>query len=300
MLRKKSNPQQNNMPTPAFDDIKVSTTTVIVNTNLNVQLQWLFDICPVYNSFPKKTSAKALKQYIMQLDPPYGTVVRVRYMGQHKGSVSNKKHFRNSLDMVMYVSKLVTIKIPQQGKFQLTGCIHQEHVTSCIRYLWAMLCCHPSHASSYTLLHTPETFTTIIDTVMTNKVFKLGFRVNRQNLDRYVNRHTPYNSLLETSFGYTGVNIKIPFSVDRNDLIFTKFEYHLTRQQWIKQTITYNEYVSLVPSRHQTKKYRNTFLVFHSGTAIMSGMTLYYMRDGFNEFMQIIDDAREQIEENIK
>ena len=135
---------------------------------------------------------------------------------------------------------------------------------------------------------------------MTNKVFKLGFRVNRQNLDRYVNRHTPYNSLLETSFGYTGVNIKIPFSVDRNDLIFTKFEYHLTRQQWIKQTITYNEYVSLVPSRHQTKKYRNTFLVFHSGTAIMSGMTLYYMRDGFNEFMQIIDDAREQIEENIK
>jgi hypothetical protein len=46
--------------------------------------------------------------------------------------------------------------------------------------------------------------------LMTNIDFNVGFTINRENLDKYINSNTDYNSLLETSFGYTGVNIKIP------------------------------------------------------------------------------------------
>ena len=44
---------------------------------------------------------------------------------------------------------------------------------------------------------------------MTNIDFNVGFNINREELDIYINSSTLFNSLLETSFGYTGVNIKI-------------------------------------------------------------------------------------------
>ena len=47
---------------------------------------------------------------------------------------------------------------------------------------------------------------------MRNIDFGLNFYVDREKLDEYFNTCTDYHSLLETSFGYTGVNIKIPIS----------------------------------------------------------------------------------------
>ena len=45
---------------------------------------------------------------------------------------------------------------------------------------------------------------------MTNIDFNVGFIINRENLDKHMNELENFNSLLETSFAYTGVNIKFP------------------------------------------------------------------------------------------
>jgi len=49
-----------------------------------------------------------------------------------------------------------------------------------------------------------------------------------------------------------------------------------------------------------TKKKYNTFLVFHSGNVIMSGMTKETMKDHFDCFQGMIREWRDQIEEKLK
>ena len=48
------------------------------------------------------------------------------------------------------------------------------------------------------------------------------------------------------------------------------------------------------------KKRYNTFLVFHSGNVIMSGMVTKYMRNVYNHFIDITKKARNEIEEKLE
>ena len=67
-----------------------------------------------------------------------------------------------------------------------------------------------------------DNFEAILVPAMRNIDFSLGFYVNREELDSYINEETEYTSLLETSFGYTGVNIKIPMNKDIRSLRLEK------------------------------------------------------------------------------
>ena len=42
-----------------------------------------------------------------------------------------------------------------------------------------------------------------------------------------------------------------------------------------------------------------TFLVFHSGNVIMSGLSKEYMEDTFNLFMNIVKTCKDKIEEKL-
>lgn len=292
-----------------FEQVGVSTTTVIVPTNLSFQLQWLYDQCTVIPRALTCRSTREMNKILESTPVKVGSLTLVQYKDQLKGFKPKKqrsRYFRNALSLVMYVGKLVTIKIPSQGKIQITGCTSEEHTRACIDSIWNMVSSHEQGPNTYTLINEKNPvlgdsrhFVYIIDVVMTNKVFKLGFLVNRQNLDQYINLQTEYTSLLETSFGYTGVNIKAPFKVDPCDSIFKRVVYDVDTQKWNIDALTYSDYTSMQPTRHRNKSYRNTFLVFQSGTAIMSGMTLEYMKNAYDHFMTIIKDCKPFIEELI-
>ena len=137
-------------------------------------------------------------------------------------------------------------------------------------------------------------------TVMTNIDFNLGFIVNREELDKYMNQSTKYNSLLETSFGYTGVNIKFPAHGYKNNALLPHITY---RGSWTDEMITYDSYYKGLSEKDQAKtkqkdKY-TTFLVFHSGNVIMSGLDKQHMEDTFTEFINIINDCKSVIEEKL-
>ena len=297
-----------------FDNINISTTTVIASTNLEIKLEWLYTVLPVTTIDISGVTIKTTKDFqnhVINLDPPYGSITMVQYKNDLKGfkiMKKKKKFFRNALSIVMYVGKLITIKIPTKGKLQMTGCITDDHSELCIKYFWDILSKLPNsnvvelgELESYKLIETNYLQTTL-RTVMTDIVFNLGFNVNRQNLDRYMNRCTDFNSLLETSFGYTGVNIKIPFELDNDIKSITSLKCN-EMGTWEKSVLSFGGYLKTLETKdHQkeiSKKRRNTFLVFHSGTAIMSGMTAYYMKDVYNKFNDILQNARDEIEEHI-
>lgn len=288
-----------------IDDINISTTTVIVTTNLNIHLDWLYHILSVdelSDDVVFKTT-KEFQNYIISKNPKEGTITMVQHKEKLKGFKIKKKKtrfFRNALSLVMYVGKLITIKVPKKGKLQLTGCITDEHTESCIRYLWEILSKYPQGEETYQFT-TDDYFKTNIRTVMTDIVFKLGFDINRQKLDRFMNQHTEFNSLLETSFGYTGVNIKIPFEMDMDQTLIKLL--WCKEGKWEQSYITYTDYLNTLSSKDKEKelhkKRKNTFLVFHSGTAIMSGMTIQYMKDIYYEFFGLLKNSRDEIEEHI-
>lgn len=288
---------------PNFKDIVVSTRTIIGTSNININIEDVFNQLEVvhYTVIPKK---RGRKKQVTVVNPNThlkdGDIITLKYQNELKGvdlskkkkKKINKKYFRNSLTVVMFLdNKFINFKISNNGKFQMTGCKFTDHAINCIKIFIDQIKHNYTKDIEVTFL-----------TVMTNIDFNLGFLVNRENLDIYINNFTEYNSLLETSFGYTGVNIKFPMEKDI-DMDLEKIILSLSENKWNHTNTTYKKFVKTLPikdqEKHKNKKRYNTFLVFHSGNVIMSGMVSKYMENVYNNFVNIIKQNKDNIEEQL-
>lgn len=292
---------------PKFDDISVSTKTIIGVSNLTIPINELYEVLNVekYIVIPKK---RGRQKKIYREDPnkdlKEGSIITLKYQDECRGvdlnakknkkkkTLTKKKFFRNALTVVMKVDeKFINFKISKNGKFQMTGVKYDEQAIKCIKFFWKKL--------EKTKFSQEKISVTFIN-VMTNIDFNVGFIINRENLDKHMNELENFNSLLETSFGYTGVNIKFPLK-EQIEMDLPKLSYD--GKNWSETIEKYSDYLETLPDvarfKEDAKKRYNTFLVFHSGNVIMSGMIPKYMRPVFNKFIDIIKNARSEIEEKL-
>lgn len=306
---------------------KISTRTVIASTNVEFKIHDIYEKLPAlelddsyrekyFSLIPVKKrrgrrkksedSLQALKQELDDLVKPVpGDIVAIYFRHNKKGLPQYLKYgvkfFRNALNIVMMIhsDKRVNLKLSQNGKIQMTGCKHEDDAKICLRYLFQHL---SSHCDDCVLPKGEEGRRGPLDicffTVMTNLDFNIGFHINRQRLNNLVNGKTIFNSLLETSFGYTGVNIKIEVPYDAEIGIDRMV---LDGDEWRFSTIKYETYLKsngepYYRTEKQKKRY-NTFLVFHSGNIIMSGMRLDKMLHHFKDFCDFLILHRKDIEE---
>lgn len=298
---------------PNFDKIEASTKTIIGVSNLKMSIEELFEKLPVveYVVIPKKRGRKKKVEDVNpNKDIQPGSIITLKWQDNLRGvdlkqknnkkSTSSSKYFRNALTIVMYLepNKLINFKISKNGKFQFTGPKHHYHAELGIKYFWNYI--RDDIKSSYTIDDKDQKFRVTFITVMTNIDFNLGFLVNRENLDKYINKFTEYNSLLETSFGYTGVNIKFPMS--------DKIEMDLKKMVWEDndfkyEKVKYTDYLENLSEKDKEKEFNkqryNTFLVFQSGNVIMSGLIRPYMKNIYYDFFNIINKCKNDIEEKI-
>jgi TATA-box binding protein (TBP) (component of TFIID and TFIIIB) len=180
----------------------------------------------------------------------------------------------------------------------MTGCKTHNHAEQCIKYIWKYIKDIPS-LYGFTSGNFIES---LFIPSMRNIDFSLGFLVDREKLNRYMSTQQKFHCLLETSFGYTGVNIKIPLENDISTMEVKKMTY--TKDGiWEEVWTTYQEYLNKLSDKdHQTKlnnpRY-NTFLVFHSGKVIMSGLTSRFMIDVYHYFLDIMRECYDSIEERL-
>jgi len=294
---------------PSFDDIKVSTKTFTATTNLNIEIEKLYQKLPItsYVVTPKKRGRKKKCDQVDQnkfIKP--GSIVTVKYENEIRGvelkpkkmkAGKKKKWFRNSVTVVIILDKPINFKVCRNGTFQMTGCKSHEHADKCVQYIWEYI---KDFNDIYSFTRGTNLETIVIPS-MRNIDFSLGFIVDREKLNRYMCTQKEFHCLLETSFGYTGVNIKVPLEKDITTMKVKKIteKNGIFNECWT----TYQEYIDILSPKEREVKLQadrhNTFLVFHSGKVIMSGLTADFMRDVYYFFLSIIRSAFEKIEERL-
>jgi TATA-box binding protein (TBP) (component of TFIID and TFIIIB) len=296
---------------PKFEDIKVSTKTFILMTNFKIKIKELFDFLPIteYIVIPKRRGRKKKSDKIdPNKDIESGSIITlelgedIRGVDLKKKKNSKKKkrgsYFRNAVTVVMFISnKKINFKISCNGHFQVTGCKNTTHAAICIKYIWSYI---KDTQHIYEINDSIPSVTFI--PAMRNIDFSLGFTIDREKLDEYINTQTEYTSLLETSFGYTGVNIKLKVYNKITDLNLKQMKY--IDEEWIEEfTTPYQTYLDILKPKEQEKKLKkerhNTFLIFHSGKAIMSGINSDFQRRSYYEFLDIIRKCYGIIKENL-
>jgi hypothetical protein len=299
--------------TVAFDDIGISTETIIGKTNCKINITELFAILPVtdYRVIPKKRGRrpkdeKKPEEQVLN----DGDIITLKLGPRLRGvdlktrkKAKNDNYFRNSVTIVMsYGGKLINFKISKNGKFQFTGCKNDSHSHKCLEYIIHYIAQNETNFKKVITMSPNTNIEVIYLTVMANINFSLGFCVNKEMLDDYINKHTVYYSLLETTFGYTGVNIKIPLA-NLNNIPITKMTLDRNTNQWVHEGLSYETYLTLLDDKERAKekskiKY-NTFLCFQSGNVILSSPHKECMRETYHEFLRIINGCRDVIEEKI-
>lgn len=299
----------NDLVFPEFDDIKVSTKTFTASTNLNIQIDELYKTLPItpYVVVPKKRGRKKKCEQIEHnktIKP--GSIITVKYENEIRGvelkpkktkTGKKKKWFRNSITVVIILDKPINFKVCRNGTFQMTGCKSHEHADKCVKYIWEYI---KNYSTIYSFTR-GTTLEAIFIPSMRNIDFSLGFIVDREKLNQYMCTQKEFHCLLETSFGYTGVNVKVPLTKDIKTMQVKKI---IEKDgEWQEVWTTYKEYLDILsPKERETKlqsERHNTFLVFHSGKVIMSGLTADFMREVYYYFLSIIRASFNKIEERL-
>lgn len=285
------------------------TKTYIIVTNLNIKKKYIFmnKILPITPYIVEKKKRGRKKNNAEQTHVNVvnsGSIIRIQSGNVYQGVVLKKQkekrenqtieYFRNSITCVMYcIDKLITFKISDKGTFQLTGCKTQKHAEMCVLYIWSYI---KSDHKAYSFI-TGTNLVMTIEPVMNNISFSADFRIDRKNLDHYINQHTPYISIYEEDFGYAGVNIKIPVNLD-TDIRISSNEYVFGKdKRVIRKTLSYKKYCSDKQKQKKNCDKLISFMVFRSGRVLMSGPHPAFMEEPYYIFLKLINEARKHIEE---
>ena len=295
---------------PEFDDIKVSTKTIIAKTNMTIDLRKLFDYLPITNYivFPKKRGRKKqIEKVEEKIIIESGSIITLKYENDVRGVEIKKKKidkkkkskwFRNSFTVVMVIdNKPINFKICQNGMMQITGCKFDSQAEDCVKFIWYYI---KEQKDIYKFTY-GDFLDIMFIPVMRNIDFSLGFNVDREKLAKYISTQTQYHCLLETSFGYTGCNSKVPINIDIRKMKIKKLSF--LDDNWFEKSSTYDEYLSKLTEKEINKKLNKerfvTFLIFHSGKVIQSSINSEFGRDSYYYFLEIIKSAFDEIEERL-
>lgn len=200
--------------------------------------------------------------------------------------------FRNAVNIIIKdeQNNLFNIKLSDKGNFQISGAKHLDRTYQAIQYLIELIlhCCPNAIIDTSSGEPIEISFTT----VMTNFIYDSGFKIDKEKLNQLMiddKSHDFYN-LFETSFGYTGLNLKLAMNPNDYDIKIPVFQW--SDHKWSQKEKKYS-------ALGKENKF-NSFLVFHSGKIIISGMNETTMNDAYVTFSDYIEKNRPIIQECIQ
>jgi len=312
---------------PKFNDVRVSTMTIICYTNLIINIDKFFEYIPT-TDFVSIKKKRGRKKKIQPEDPnrhiPPGSIISVSNKKDVSGTVIKTKKksgnfFRHSVTTIMMLEdkKMLNVKISKQGKFQMTGCKNIQNAIDFMKYLYSLLI-ETEEWIGETLftyktdnldledstedigIFQRETNNGLMATfkvAMMNIDFSAGYKIRRDLLNNFINKYTEYRSIYESSIT-TSVNIKIKSN--------NKFDKQLHRLRithegdCIEEQIAFEDFFGELSKKEQEddnkKEAFHTFRVFASGSITMSSSGME-MANVFYKLVKLLIENRERIEE---
>jgi hypothetical protein len=318
---------------PAFNNVQVSTMTVIVYTNLIINIRNVFRYLPVtpWTIVKKKRGRKKKGQpEDPNKDVPPGSVISLKHKKEVRGAIlkpvkassGDGEYWKHSVSVVMMLDqlKMLNVKVSRNGKFQMTGCKCMRHAVDFVKHLYSLMI-EAEEWSGETLFtykqdqndqgkedpaidnsskhdkSSEDGLVVLFKCVMKNIDFDAGFQIRRNRLNTLINHHTDFRSIFESSIG-TSVNIKLK-AVHHSDPQIDRLRITGAGEVF-EDTIPYEEFVQSLAAKDQkeerAKQAYHTFLVFASGSIIMSsaGREMEWI---FYKLVRILIDYRTVLEE---
>ena len=269
---------------------------------------------------------------------------------KNKPKKEYKTRFRNSITVVMMLqnNKKINFKISRNGVFQMTGCQSEKQAEDVVYYLWHYIAWNPklyefkteasSLQSKESSLQSPlqpplqssqsNKLIAIFNPVMRNINFNLGFLVNTEQLDEFINKKTTHRSEFEPNIGHTGVNVKFRVNTKPSTLAIVEYEtprwvnaikkklksealyirrsvreLETIQPEHYKYFVPYERYLDLLSPKDRRKTLKKqekkefSFIVFHSGITMMSAASIDQSKTYYYEFIKLINSGRNEIEE---
>lgn len=275
------------------NDLKISTRTVIATIH-----DCKFDIINIFKLFPLNSTFNSNFQTIFMYN-------NKETKGTHKKALKKTKtSFRNSVNIIIsYKESTYNIKISRLGKFHITGAKNIKDTTEVVKYILEVFLDMNDSNRDDCVTFEKKDIVVWFDIIMTNYIFDSGFKIDKQKLNKLLNETKLSNNfinLYETSFGYTGVNVKKLLDINTGEMsvnspVFTLNDFKNSNEnEWIE---TKRERTTF--GKKGATKF-NTYLVFHSGKVIVSGIQEELMEKDFREFQHFILSNKEYIQENIE
>ena len=257
----------------------ITTRTIISQVNLEFDIEKVFRDIPLYYNISGYENCAIVTMYHKE---------NIKGQTDIFEKKKNKSSFRNAVNIIIKVNtKFINLKLSKRGNFQITGCKNMEECFFSVQYLIELLLLTCKDC----IVSIPKDVTIYFYTVMTNLVFNTGYEIDRKKLSDIINQDKNFYNLFETNFGYTGMNVKLPLEDKMLPSTIPFYQFNVEKKEWKIDTCPFNK-----PS--QKKKF-NTFLIFHSGKIIMSGMCETAMEKHYSFFRHFLEQHANEIKEVI-
>ncbi len=291
-----------------FEEVGVSTKTVIAISNLIIDLEKFFNYVAITDFSPIEKKRGRKKRLV--IEPivkilPVGSIILVQRRKEHRGTLLKNKtkrsttFFLHSVTAVLALenNKFINIKVSSNGKFQITGCKSEKHYIDTMLYLFKSMRQIEIMTGErcYRFNNSESTLRVVFNTVMQNMDFNIGFNISRDKLDRFLNSSTEFVSIFEGSIS-TGVNVKVQ-SEQINDNELTQLHYDVIENKTEILKVPYTNYFNLLEEKERKKESNkdkhHTFLIFASGSIIMSSRGPDMKRVFYNLIQTLLQNRKE-------
>jgi len=267
-----------------FRSLPISTQTVMAYANCTFNIEAIFNKLPVEDIGDTP---------IKKIDGEHGKIYQLKRAGKVRGVSTKKGDFRNQITAYIYIlDKMITAKIFPTGKFHLTGCKHSKHQQNAVLELINHIRTANSKDEPTFKMEDQNPLNVILEVVMVNVDFHLGFDVDQKKLDKLLQcDNNEFYTIYETPVN-TSVNIKLDYP-DPNK---KKFRQVIIEGSINKPKVTFTT-TNICPKARKSNTRTHTFLVFSSSKVIQSGR--YYdseMEPAYQKFYDFISNNRKNIE----
>lgn len=273
-------------------------------------VNWVIDHISLFQYLPiiqlESDPFLNLKRTQIKLDVPNGSILQVKYKDVYKNvhvrgyGIEDKASsgcFSNSITIVMYIGKIIVLKVPPQGKIQITGCRTEKQVYQSIHAIWDHIQKIKIEHPEIVQIPQGESPKIIFNSVMNNINMNLGFHINKRKVHELLYNQTDFH-IIPNDKKYAGVTAK--FIVQgMQDL--TLVQHRLVNGKWYSSNVSWIDYLSMLSpkdrKKEETQERHQTFLIFHSGKVIQSGPRYELMEKIFTYFITYMTENRSKIED---